>query len=411
MVVDDEPFVRLSIASMANWAEEGFDFRFEASDGEEALALLGREREIDIVLLDLSMPNMDGIAMLRELRSGETERSDAAAQSPAVVVLSAHDDFHLVREAFKLGAGDYLLKSELDEQKLRAALEKAAEGLAESRERTRSMLQRRHIESLKSNILRECLEKAPSEGIAESFEALGSSLRAPFVLVGLWVEDFEAIAERWGEEGIGRFSDMLVRTLSQLAAGVGGGEVLSLKPSHALVFLSAPEPADKAAERSAAFCEDAREYVERYLSVRVSCAASPPCAGLGGAAAAYRALGAGRSIESRIVVQAKRVIRERFADSSFSLEEAGSKVGVSRNHLSFEFSRETGETFTAYLCRTRIEEAKRLLAQTELKVYEVGERVGYPNVEHFSRTFKRIVGVSPARYKSRDLDGDEGPSS
>ena len=96
----------------------------------------------------------------------------------------------------------------------------------------------------------------------------------------------------------------------------------------------------------------------------------------------------------------------RFADPDFSLDEAASRAGVSPNHLSFEFSREAGETFTSYLTRVRMEEAKRLLASTDLMVYEIGELVGYPSVEHFSRSFKRLVGASPARYKAIVSDDD-----
>ena len=119
MVVDDEPFVRLSIASLAAWEEEGFDFGFEAANGEEALAQLALHPEIDIVLLDMSMPVMDGLEFLRRLQDRESHRPRLGAL-PAVIVLSAHDDFHLVREAFTLGAGDYLLKSELEAQALKA---------------------------------------------------------------------------------------------------------------------------------------------------------------------------------------------------------------------------------------------------------------------------------------------------
>ena len=105
-------------------------------------------------------------------------------------------------------------------------------------------------------------------------------------------------------------------------------------------------------------------------------------------------------MESRIVVLAKRAIHEHFADSGFSLEAASERAGVSKNHLSFEFSRETGETFTEYVARLRVDEARRLLVTTALHVYEVGVRVGYPSVEHFSRVFKKVAGVSPVKFRA-----------
>jgi AraC-like DNA-binding protein len=150
--------------------------------------------------------------------------------------------------------------------------------------------------------------------------------------------------------------------------------------------------------------------VGRYLSVKVGFAVGPVCAGVRGASESYRAAREARTLDSRIVVLAKRAIRERFADRDFSLEEASLRAGVSKNHLSFEFSRETGQTFTEFLSRTRVEEAKRLLSGTPLMVYEVAERVGYPNVEHFSRVFKKLVGVSPVRFKA-GYGRDEPPAA
>jgi two-component system response regulator YesN len=77
---------------------------------------------------------------------------------------------------------------------------------------------------------------------------------------------------------------------------------------------------------------------------------------------------------------------------------AAGEAGVSKNHLSWEFARETGQTVTGYLAGVRIAEAKRLLSSTTLKVYEVGERIGYLNVEHFSRIFKKWTGSSPSSW-------------
>ncbi|HEY0478381.1 MAG TPA: response regulator [Kofleriaceae bacterium] len=395
LIVDDEPFVRLSLVSLHPFAADGFDVAAEAGNGAEALAVLADHPEIDIVLLDLSMPVMDGLEVLRRLRATPPPRPTA------VVVLSAHDDYHLVRNAFRLGATDYLLKSELDAQTLRTALDKAASGLAPSGERTAAILQRRQLEFLKAQVLRDLLTASAPPELEETFAGLGITLVPPFAVCGFWIEDLETVSRREGEGGLARFLETTTHSLRQALAAAGRGEVVPLGPGHAVVLFSpSPRPGTALETLARAFCEDAADYLSRYLSVKVTFSVGPTCSVVRDAPAALAAARAARKVESRIVVLAKRAIHERFADPEFSLEAASDRAGVSKNHLSFEFSRETGETFTEYVARVRVDEAKRLLATTSLLVYEVGVRVGYPSVEHFSRVFKKVAGVSPVKFRA-----------
>jgi len=316
-------------------------------------------------------------------------------------VLSAHGDYHLVRGAFKLGAIDYLLKSEVDADTLRAALDKAASGLAPSGERTAAILQRRQLDFLKAQVLRDLLSARTQPELEETFAGLGIALVPPFAVCSFWIEDLEAVSRREGDAGLVRFSEMVAHSLRQALAAVGPGEVVPLGPGQAVVLFSPPPGAASSLELAArAFCEDAADYLGRHLSVKVTFSIGPPCAAVRDAHDALCAARATRKVESRIVVLAKRAIHERFADPEFSLEAASERAGVSKNHLSFEFSRETGETFTEYVARMRVDEARRLLVTTALHVYEVGVRVGYPSVEHFSRVFKKVAGVSPVKFRA-----------
>ena len=405
LVVDDDPFMRLSLFSLPPFSADGFDLAAEAGNGAEALATLAAHPEIAIVLLDLSMPVMDGLEVLRRLRA------DPPPHPMAVVVLSAHGDYHLVRGAFKLGAVDYLLKSELDGDTLRAALDKAASGLAPSSARTTAILQRRQLDFLKAHVLRDLLSARTPPELEETFAGLGIALAPPFAVCGFWIEDLEAVSRREGEAGLVRFSDMVTHSLRQTIAAAGRGEVVPLGPGHAVALFSPPEGAAAPLELAArAFCEDAAGYLGRHLSVKVTFSVGPPCAAVRDAHDALCAARASRRVESRIVVIAKRAIHQQFADPEFSLETASTRAGVSKNHLSFEFSRETGETFTEYVARVRIDEAKRLLVTTELHVYELGMRVGYPSVEHFSRVFKKLTGVSPVKFRAGFRPpGDDSP--
>jgi two-component system, OmpR family, response regulator ResD len=114
LVVDDMPIFREPIA--ASLRLSGYE-AVCASDGNEAIAKLA-DRRPDLVLLDLAMPGMDGMNVLRRLRG------DAATADLPVIMLTAAADKPRVIEAGKLGVHDYLLKSRFSLKDLLARVSK-----------------------------------------------------------------------------------------------------------------------------------------------------------------------------------------------------------------------------------------------------------------------------------------------
>ncbi len=87
--------------------------------------------------------------------------------------------------------------------------------------------------------------------------------------------------------------------------------------------------------------------------------------------------------------------------SNLTLESIAPLFGYNSAYLGKLLSRRVGESFNSYLDRLRVAEAKRLLEQTDMKVYTVAERVGYSNVDYFHVKFKKYVGLSPAQYRAQ----------
>ncbi|WP_335546573.1 response regulator transcription factor [Neobacillus drentensis] len=101
IIADDEIQIRKGLRMKVDWEEEGFQIAGEASNGKEALELLGK-MDIDLVLTDMRMPIMDGLELAK--------RCQQEFPNVKVIVLSGYSDFELVRGSMKEGVKDYLLK-------------------------------------------------------------------------------------------------------------------------------------------------------------------------------------------------------------------------------------------------------------------------------------------------------------
>src|SRR5258708_27621843 len=77
------------------------------------------------------------------------------------------------------------------------------------------------------------------------------------------------------------------------------------------------------------------------------------------------------------------------------------KVGLWQNSFSEQFKAANKIGFSEYLCRARIDRAKHLLRSSPAAVQRVSAEAGFSHVAHFNRAFKRIVGVTPSRYRNR----------
>ena len=116
-LVDDDPMVRTGLNFILK-GEDGIDVAWQASDGAEALTTL-RDQPVDVVLLDVRMPGLDGLATLEELRGWQTR--------PRVIVLTTFNTDDYVVRALKLGADAFLLK-DADPARLVEAIQRVAAG-------------------------------------------------------------------------------------------------------------------------------------------------------------------------------------------------------------------------------------------------------------------------------------------
>lgn len=113
-------------------------------------------------------------------------------------------------------------------------------------------------------------------------------------------------------------------------------------------------------------------------------------------------LAASKETEANPLIQRIISLIDREYRQDLSLKRLSAAFNINAAYLGQLFKNETGEMFSNYLNRVRIEKAKELLMNTNLTLNDISEKVGYANVTYFYNIFKKYAGENPTKYK-RDL--------
>lgn len=105
-----------------------------------------------------------------------------------------------------------------------------------------------------------------------------------------------------------------------------------------------------------------------------------------------------KQVMLRPIREAKLYIDQNYAQH-LTLQNISQKVGLSPAYFCTLFRQEVGVAFNPYLSGIRIEQAKRLITETDLSITAISERVGYQDARYFSRIFLKTVGVQPTAYR------------
>jgi adenylate cyclase len=190
LAVDDEADFELLIRQRfrRQIREQQFTFRF-AHHGEEALAVLAAEPEIELMLLDINMPVMDGLTLLAELRK---------RQSPVrAIIVSAYGDMANIRTAMNRGAFDFVTKP-VDLNDLEITVKKTLDDIARVRDLDR---RRAAAERARTNLAR-YFSPNLVELLAERDEPLGAVRRPTVAALFCDIVGFTAMAETMAPEAV-----------------------------------------------------------------------------------------------------------------------------------------------------------------------------------------------------------------
>jgi adenylate cyclase len=230
LAVDDEPDFELLLTQRfrRQIREKEFDFRF-AHHGEEALERLAAEPDIDLMLLDINMPVMDGLTLLARLREQRTE--------VRTIIVSAYGDMQNLRTAMNRGAFDFVTKP-VDLNDLEITVRKTIDDIS----RLRDIDQRREAAERARGNLARYFSPHFAAMLAERDEPLGAVRRQNVAVLFADIVGFTRMAEAMPPEAVvtllRRFHD---RMTAQIFAC--GGSVEKYIGDEIFAVFGVPEPA------------------------------------------------------------------------------------------------------------------------------------------------------------------------
>lgn len=104
MIVDDDKLARLGLMNSVKWSDYSMKVVFDTAQGEEAIAY-AKKNQVDLAFLDLEMPGMFGLELLKRLKK--------MGSKTQCVILTMHSEFSYIQEALRIGVLDYIIKTEL----------------------------------------------------------------------------------------------------------------------------------------------------------------------------------------------------------------------------------------------------------------------------------------------------------
>lgn len=403
LLADDEPIILSGLQSMLRWEEYGCAVAGTARNGEQALEFI-RQYRPDIVICDINMPLLTGLELLG--------RCAEEIPETVFVMLTNYENFDMARESMRNRAVDYLLKIDLDEQKLAQSVERA---VGECEKRGRLARTEPPEGAIPADAIRryvaELLTGEDSEAAAAGLKTQGVADACAVAELIMDPSSIPNIATFTPEERerLFTFHHRLVEDLAQkLFHGVG--HVVLPRGSGAWLYLWNLENSELLPRFHAKLTATLGEISQMRLSILIT--DTLPAERLGELRLQFAALHAEFTLSPRSVlrydqvtahtdyVEAAKQYIECHILERFSVQDAAAAIGITPNYLSSLFKRQLGQNFIDFVNARKVQHACILLRDGRHLVYEVSHMLGYDNAYYFTKVFKRYRGVTPSEYQN-----------
>jgi len=397
IIVDDEVFALEQLSTLLDWNLIGFELVGTFQNGLEAIEYI-KSNEVHTVLTDIKMPHVDGLEL--------TKMCYEQFPSICVVIISAYRDFEYARTAMQYNALDYVTKpinyKDFYNTMLKIATRDSGDNLPESfiDHETQSLCQQ-----IFSNLL--C-------GMYEDIEALEAQLLesdmvvdlsdSPCVIINIHINNFENYMNNIWKHGKFKLYNAISLMLPVKSKNAYYSQVRYASNNIEVISISKPSAPDFNKDVSD-FISELRQNLLDLLNLEADIRIVDEFPSL---TAVFEA----KTIETPITEKTNQgniidiaieYINTHYGDS-LTLETVAKYVNISPIYFSTYFKQHSGTNFLTFLTNLRMQKARELLHDKNIKISLVCNMVGYKNSTHFYNVFKAYNNnLTPAQYRDDNV--------
>jgi len=342
IIADDEPFFIEGLKVLIDWEKHGYEIIGLAYNGEEAIEKIITLKP-DVVLTDLRMPEIEGLEIIRKCVKELNLK-------PKFIIISGYDDFTFAQKAMKYGVNHYILKPVEEETLINALAEIKAEIFIQN-----GIPENKYSDYALTGDLIDAISRNDLIAIESEIENFIS---------GIFLTPFPS-----GQVRV--FTNSLFIGIMKMIHFLGGdaGEFIENHPEPTIdTFTSSVDMKQFLHD----FCRDCAQFITDLKSRQTN----------------------------GLMCKMENYIKQNYHEN-INLKKISEVFYINPVYLGQLFSKHFNMYFHDYLTKIRIDEAKRLLRTTDLKVYEVADKVGFQNVDYFINKFKKRVNCTPLHYRSQ----------
>ena len=456
LIVDDEKIVRKGMISFMPWEEFGMSVIGEANNGEKALEFM-ESNKVDLLITDLSMPVMSGIELM-----GEVSKRFPYIQ---IVVLTLHQDFEYVQQALRLGAIDYIAKTELEKEQFVDVLARIVSLMDQKVSLKRNLMSEEKIEEanelvvlyalniqrdeakLDTPLLKRAFEadvgiwywtdilEQEKASVLEGLSQVGSKLEYALIvfqdLKGMDRKSIHQLLRGYQKSGLFYEYDPL-----QPFQIVQSEDVLKKEKKEVTQDLSITKEKWLSGEWIyddtvfVRMCHELKSMRMQPIRLtrffysltdewnRLYSQILPDPITIEDFLSSWfhfekwlrdtrdiiRVINTKTPFSNEIhdSIMKAVTLAQQMIDQPLTAGEIARRVNMSSSYFSQCFKEIIGQTYTDYLREIRIERAKEYLRNSKKTIQWISEKVGYNDEKYFSRLFREHVGVLPSEYRKID---------